>query len=236
MVYRASYSLIRQYLFIAMLALLVSGTHLRADDSGCNGQPVTNRQFQQQPGDILNARHLEITRSFTGTGTLDVSVCNGELRVRARPDAKELKLSVELDEKSDLQPAPEYIQTLRVAPSNAVVHLKFPGGTHAVVTLTLPMNKGLKSDFNLGKGDLSFDAIGSAGQRTINVGYGHTKLLVEGDKSYAGMQVNIGMGTLHDHRPGGRDGHFAISRNYSGTGDGLLEINIGMGGMDISQE
>ncbi len=32
------------------------------------------------------------------------------------------------------------------------------------------MNKGLESQFNVGKGDLNFDAIGGAGERQINVG------------------------------------------------------------------
>ena len=230
------YSLICKMLSVLGLVLLASGVVLRADDNtNCNGEPVTDRQFQPQPGDVLEARHLEIARTFTGTGTLNISVCNADLRVRALPDAKELKLSVELEEKTG-SPASDYIHILRVAPDNAVVHLKFPGNSHAEVTLTVPMNAGLTSEFNLGKGDLNFDAIGSAGQRNINVGYGHAKLLVDGDKSYSSMQVNIGLGSLHDHRPGGHDGHFVISRNYSGSGDGTLQVNVGMGSMDISQE
>ncbi|WP_158749697.1 hypothetical protein [Acidobacterium sp. S8] len=235
MAQRIPYVLIRRTLCLLAVALLASCTALRADDSNCNGEPVTNREFQQQPGDVLDARHLEIARTFSGAGTLSVNVCNAQLRVLTRPDAKDLKLSVELEEKT-ASPAPEYIQKLVVTPDNAAIHLKFPNGSHAVVTLTVPMNKGLNSEFNLGKGDLNFNAIGSAGQRNINVGYGHAKLLVEGDKSYASMQVNIGMGSLHDHRPGGHDGHFIVSRNYSGAGDGTLEVNVGMGSMDISQE
>jgi hypothetical protein len=65
---------------------------------------------------------------------------------------------------------------------------------------------------------------------------GHMKLLVDGDKSYSKMEVNIGMGSLHDHRPGGHDGHFIVSKNYSGSGAGPLQINVGMGSLDIRQE
>ncbi len=139
-------------------------------------------------------------------------------------------------ETNPTSPAVDYIHILRVDPESATLHLKFPDHSHAVVTLTVPMNKGLDSQFNLGKGELNFDAIGSAGERQINVGYGHAKLLVEGDKSYSDMQINIGMGSLHDHRPGGHDGHFVVSRSYDGTGIGSLQVNVGMGSLDIAQE
>src|ERR1700741_4267408 len=63
----------------------------------CDGEPVTDRQYQQQPGDVLEARRLEITRPFSGTGKLNVSVCNARLEVRTRPDPHELKLSIQMD-------------------------------------------------------------------------------------------------------------------------------------------
>lgn len=209
----------------------------KADNMSCDGNPVAavDRQYQQLPGDVLEPRHVGIVRPFIGTGSLDVSVCNAQLIVRTKPDAKDLRLSVDLGEKTD-KAAADYIHILRFDSDGAVIHLKFPNNSHAVVTLTLPLNKGLESEFNLGKGDLNFDAIGSAGKREINVGYGHAKLLVDGDKSYADMQVNIGMGSLHDHRPGGHDGHFVVSKNYSGSGVGSLQVNVGMGSLDIAQE
>lgn len=233
-------SLIRYTAYFSALMLLAAGmlhADTKAENMNCDSSPISvaDRQFQQQPGDVLEPRHLELIRSFTGTGSLHVSVCNAQLLVRTKPDAKDLKISVELGDKT-AEPAADYIHILHVDPSNAQVQLKFPADSHASVTLTVPMSKGLESQFNLGKGDLNFDAIGSAGQRQINVGYGHAKLLVEGDKSYSDMQVNIGMGSLHDHRPGGHNGHFVVSRSYSGTGDGSLQVNVGMGSLDIAQE
>jgi hypothetical protein len=242
MAYCGYFPSIRRMTCVFTLMVLATGTAMRADNTktdnlSCDGEPVSvaDRQYQQEAGDVLEPRHLEIARPFTGTGSLNVSVCNAQLRVRTRPDAKDLKVSVELGDKSD-KPAADYIHILRVVPDNGVIHLKFPNNSHAVVTLTVPMNKGLESQFNLGKGDLNFDAIGSAGERQINVGYGHAKLLVEGDKSYSDMQVNIGMGSLHDHRPGGHDGHFVVSKSYSGSGVGSLQVNVGMGSLDIAQE
>lgn len=242
MAYRNRLSLLRGAICILALAVLGSGAILRADQKNsdnmnCDGEPIaaSDRQYQQQAGDVLEPRHLEVARPFAGTGSLNVSVCNARLVVRAKPDAKDLKISVDLGGKED-KSAADYIHILRVAPDNGIIQFKFPNDSHAVVTLTVPMNKGLASEFNLGKGELNFDAIGSAGERQINVGYGHAKLLVEGDKSYSDMQVNIGMGSLHDHRPGGHDGHFVVSRDYSGSGDGSLQVNVGMGSLDIAQE
>lgn len=193
MEYRDCFLSLRRATCALTLMILAVGT-LRADDkkpenTNCDGNPVavSDRQFQQQAGDVLEPRHLELVRPFTGTGSLNVNVCNAQLRVRTKPDAKDLRISVDLGEKTDA-PAADYIYILRVNPEDALLHLNFPANSHAVVTLTLPMNKGLESEFNLGKGDLNFDAIGSAGKREINVGYGHAKLLVEGDKSYSDMQ------------------------------------------------
>ena len=239
---RACFPLIRKVACALALIALSAGVALHADEKkpdnlDCDGKPLSTaeRQFQQQAGDAVEPRHLEIVRPFTGTGSLDVSVCNAQFRVRARPEAKDLRISVDLGEKTD-KSAVDYVHILRVDPESATIHLKFPSDSHATVTLTVPMNKGLESQFNLGKGDLNFDAIGSAGRRQINLGYGHAKLLVEGDKSYSDMQVNIGMGSLHDHRPGGHDGHFVVSKNYSGSGVGSLQVNVGMGSLDIAQE
>jgi hypothetical protein len=239
MSHRKCFQLFRSVMCVAALLILAAGVQARAqktDNMSCDGKPVTDRQYQQEAGDVLEVRHLEIVRSFSGTGKLDVSVCNARLQVRTQPDAHELKLSVEMDAQSGSKPAADSIHIFRVTPDDGVIHLKFSDDSHAIVTLVVPMNHGLDSQFNLGKGDLNFDAVGSAGDRQINVGYGHAKLLVEGDKSYSDMEVNIGMGSLHDHRPGGHDGHFVVNKNYSGSGTGSLQINVGMGSLDIAPD
>ncbi|HZU08742.1 MAG TPA: hypothetical protein VFA02_02475 [Pseudacidobacterium sp.] len=221
----------------AWLLLAFGGmAQARADDMNCNGQPVTTHKFQSQPGDVLHPQHLEITRPYSGTGKLEVSVCNADLRIRPDSHAKELKLLVDMKSQTDGHPAEDYIHTLDVTPDHGRIHLKFTKAAHASVTLVVPMDAGSHNEFDLGRGQLVFDAAGTAGQREINVGMGDMKLIVDGDQDYSGMEVNIGMGSLHDHRPGGHDGHFVVSRNYSGTGNGPLEINVGMGSLDINQE
>src|SRR5262245_11903342 len=120
MAYRAYFPVIRKVACAAALIFLSAGVALHADEKktdnmNCNGEALSTseRQFQQQTGDVVEPRHLEIVRPFTGTGSLDVSVCNAQLRVRTRPDAKDLRISVDLGEKTD-KSVVDYVHILRV--------------------------------------------------------------------------------------------------------------------------
>jgi hypothetical protein len=201
-----------------------------------DGRRGAGGRYELQPGDLLQPRQAELVRPFTGHGKLEVDVCRGDLRVRNQADAKELKLHIDMAEQPDGHAVGDFIQVFHIDPDKGVIHLKFPPEAHATVTLIVPMGASSHDEFNLGRGDLDFNAIGGAGSREINVGMGNMKLLVDGDKSYSTMEVNVGMGSLHDHRPGGHNGYFAVSRDYSGTGSGSMEINVGMGSLDIRQE
>ncbi len=201
----------------------------RADSGDCDNRPVTGHGFQQQAGDVVQGKHLEAMRAFAGSGKLMVSICNADVRVLSRPEATQLELTVNLEGSRGVA---EYVQAFEVRGDGGTVQLKFPKGSKAQVTLGLPMRKNLDFEFNLGKGNLDFMAAGSAGSRQINVGMGSMKLVV-GEKTYANMELNIGLGTLHDHRAGEKDGHFVVSREYTGGGDGSVEVNVGMGSLDI---
>jgi hypothetical protein len=205
-------------------------------DCGEDDKPITTHDYASIPGDILQPHRLELTRPFAPSGKLKLHICRADLRVRTQPNAKEIKLTVELNTTSGNYTVADYIQTLRVQPDNGVIQLKFPKSAHATVTVTMPMGLNSDNEINLGDGDLDFNAIGSSGHREINVGLGHMQLLLDKDKSYAEMKVNVGLGTLHDHRPGGSNGHFTVSKEYAGTGSGSLEINVGMGSLDISND
>lgn len=228
--------------FLFALAFLVGSTLMahatQTESMNCDDddRPPTTHDYSSNPGDVLQPRHLELTRSFAANGRLEVHVCNANLRVRTARDAKEVRLSIDLNNQPDGHSTSDYIRTLRIQPDNGVIQLKFQKGAHATVTLTMPMGPGSDNEFNLGRGDLDFNAIGSAGVRQINVGMGHMQLLVDGDKNYSTMNVNVGMGSLHDHRPGGHDGHFVINKDYAGSGAGSLEINVGMGSLDIRND
>lgn len=222
--------------FSLLLLVFSCGIPARADNMNCNGQPVADRPFQPQAGDLVQPQHLELVRPYTGTGGLEVSVCDADLHIRPDKQAKQLKLQVEMQSRPDGHDAVDYVHLFDVTPAHGTIHLKFPKSAHATVTLIVPMEANSRNEFNLGRGNLVFDAIGTAGQREINVGMGDMKLLLNGDKDYSGLEVNIGMGSLHDRRPGGRNGHIVVSRNDSGTGNGPMEVNVGMGSLDITQE
>ena len=228
--------------FRYVLILVFAGTFTtrasQAQSMTCNDDDrrVTTHDYVSNPGDVLQTDHLELTRPFDTGGTLEIQVCEANLHVRTERNAKEIKLTVELHPQSGHGNLADYIQTLRIAPNDGVIRLKFPKEAHAVVTLIMPMGPNSTSKFNLGKGDLDFNAIGGSGTREINVGMGHMRLLLDNEKSYSTMNVNVGMGSLHDHRPGGQDGHFVVSRDYQGHGSGSLDINVGMGSLDIRND
>jgi hypothetical protein len=205
-------------------------------DCGEFDKPITTHDYTSVSGDILQPHHLELTRPFATSGKLKLHICRADLKVNIQPDAKEMKLTVVLNSQSGSYAVADYIQTLHVQPDNGVIQLKFPKAAQASVTITMPMGLNSENEINLGYGDLDFNAAGSAGHREINVGMGHMHLLLDKDKSYSKLEVNVGLGTLHDHRPGGSNGHFTVSKEYAGTGSGSLEINVGMGSLDIRND
>jgi len=210
----------------------------QSDSMDCtdSDKPLTTHNYTSSPGDILQPHHLELTRPFAADGKLKLHICRADLRINIHPDAKEIKLTVTLNAESGNYAIADYIQTIRVQPDKGVINLNFPKAAHATVTITLPMGLNSDNEINLGYGDLNFNAAGSAGHREINVGMGHMQLLLDKDKSYSKMQVNIGLGALHDHRPGGSDGHLNVTKQYPGSGSGVLEINVGMGSLDIRND
>jgi hypothetical protein len=203
---------------------------------GENDKPLTTHDYTSTPGDILQQHHLELTRPFAPSGKLKLSVCRGDLRINIQPGSKEIKLTVVLNSQSGSYTVADYIKTIRVQPDSGVIQLSFPKEAHATVTITMPMGLNSNNEISLGYGDLNFNAAGSAGHRAFNVGMGHMNLLLDKDRSYSKMEINVGLGTLHDHRPGGSDGHFTVTKEYAGTGSGSLEINVGMGSLDIRND
>jgi hypothetical protein len=199
-------------------------------------KPITTHDYTAALADILQPHHLELTRPFAANANLKLHICRADLRVNIQPDSSQIRLTVLLNSQSGSDKVANSIQTIRIQPDKGVINLNFPKAAHATVTVTLPMGLNSDSEINLGYGDLNFNATGSAGHREFNVGMGHMQLLLDKDKSYSTLKVNVGLGTLHDHRPGGADGHFTVTKEYPGTGAGSLEINVGMGSLDIRND
>jgi hypothetical protein len=205
------------------------------NDNGCDAAGATPYGLHAQSGDLVEPRHLMLSRAYNGTGKLSVNICNADVRLVNRPDAQRLEFAVQMDGADGSHNIADYVKSFSIQPDGGQLEMKFPKAARARVTLTLPMKRGEDFEFNLGRGDLEFVAGNGAGERRINVGMGSVRLAV-GTAPYESMQVNIGLGSLHDHRPGESDGHFVVSREYEAKGDGSLQINVGMGSMEIRQD
>jgi hypothetical protein len=213
------------------VVLFGMGVAARAENNNC-GEPPDPSHYVAQSGDTENAQHLAVERTFNGQGKLELNMCSGELRIE-RGHGDKLKLRIETDETPSLKMR-AYIKTLDVTGDQATISLEFPHKVHPVVVLELPSSTSMVSEINLGAGKLYFDADGIKGHREVNLGAGEADLTMWGDRDYASFEANVGMGSFHDHRPGGGSSHFIISRQYQGKGEGTVEVNVGAGSIEIN--
>lgn len=199
----------------------------------CNGAPPTEHVFDRQPQDVVEPHHVELVRLFDSSGKLTIHVCEAEMKVRARPGGHELRLVVDLGPSAGGRAVTDFLQRVQVASDKGVVFLKLPKAAHASVLLEVPMGTGSATEMNLGRGSFDFAGKDAAGTREINVGLGDVRLAIGDNANYATLEVNVGMGSFHDRRPGGTSGHMAIARDFAGTGKGSVEVDIGMGKVEI---
>jgi hypothetical protein len=209
---------------------LAAGATSCAESNNC-GQPPNPSNYVAQPGDTEDAKHMAVERKFAGQSKLELNVCSGELHIKPGHGSK-LTLHIETASDPELKMR-AYVRTLDVSADHATISLQFPRKVHPVVVLELPSSASLDTQINLGAGKFFFDAEGIKGDRQVNLGAGEAHLAMADDRSYANFQANVGMGSFHDHRPGGRNSHFIISRSYQGKGEGSLEVNVGAGSIDI---
>jgi hypothetical protein len=206
------------------------GLVARAENNNC-GQPPDPSQYVALSGDVEDAQRMIVERTFTGQGRLELNMCSGELRIE-RGYGDKLKLRIETGG-TPSRKMRAYVKTLDVSTDHATISLEFPHKLHAVVVLEVPSSASLESQINLGAGKFYFDADGIKGNREVNLGAGEAHLTMVGDRDYANFEANVGLGSFHDHRPGGGSSHFIISREYQGKGEGRLEVNVGAGSIDV---
>jgi hypothetical protein len=214
-------------LAVVILAVSAGAT---AEINNC-GEPPDESRYVVQPGDTEDAQHLAVERVFDGRGRLELNMCSGELRIE-RGNGDHFKLRIQTASAPSLKMR-AFVKTLDVAGDRATISLQFPRKVHTVVILELPSSATLSSEINLGAGRCYLDADGVKGNRQLNVGAGEAHLSVVGDRDYADFRANVGMGSFHDHRPGGTSSHFIVSRSYQGKGEGKLEVNVGAGSIDV---
>jgi hypothetical protein len=213
------------------VTLLGMGVAARAENNNCGESPDPSH-YVAQSGDTEDAQHMAVERTFTGQGHLEFNMCSGELRIE-RGHGDRLKLRIETDATPSLKMR-AYVKTLDVVGDHVTISLEFPHKLHPVAVLELPSSTSLASEFNLGAGKVYFEADGVKGDRKVNLGAGEANLAMLGDRDYTSFEANVGMGSFHDHRPGGGSSHFIISRHYQGKGEGTVEVNVGAGSIEIN--
>jgi hypothetical protein len=202
-------------------------------DAGSMNCPGTmpSPHAQLAEGDQNTASRLQMTRKISPDAEFRLDICDADLTMSASKDDV-LRVTVDIRNISGKFTAADYLKTFDVTAHTVTLQLQLPKSLRARVLVELPATTP-ELRIDLGRGDLSLATNHIGGRREINVGYGHVALQGN-DDSYASLQVNIGLGSLHDNRRGGENHHLIVSRDLDGTGRGAIEINVGMGSVDLN--
>ena len=196
----------------------------------CDGRvPETHAQLAE--GDQGTATHLQVSRQISGDAEVDINVCAADLTITGSSNGA-LKVTVDIGTPSAKSTAADYLETLDVTPEEVKLQLHLPRSLHARVTVEVPTTV-KNPQTNLARGNLLLVGDRINGEREFNIGYGHVNFGGNKD-AYETMQVNVGLGSLHDHRMGGEDHHLIIAKSFDGTGKRSIEINVGMGSVDVN--
>ena len=222
----------RRPLLYCLLAGFLSSGYALADSHSmsCDGK-VPSAHAQLAEGDQNTATHLQVSRQIGSAAEVDINVCSADLTITGS-NSSALTVTVDIGSPLAKSMAADYLETLDVTPEEVKLQLHLPRSVHAKVTVEVPTTI-TNLETNLARGDLLLAGDRTNGEREFNIGYGHVNF--EGNKdSYESLEVNVGMGSLHDHRRGGEDHHLIVSKSYDGTGKGSVEINVGMGSVDLN--
>ena len=217
----------KSVLLLCAAVLLPSLTALARAENKCGDN--TPSTYAPAAGDSANSTQLKAARKLASTVTaLEVNVCAGELVVQRSPTGD--RLEVRVSSPGADRSLQEYLHDFSANGSKARLDLRVPSNYHASVTLIVPAAALVSSQVNLGAGSLTLDASAlGGGDRQVNVGAGNATVALHGDRNYAQLKVNIGMGHFEDERKGGSSASLVIAREMDGTGKGEMEINVGAG-------
>ena len=217
------------YCLIA-LCLLLGGRALAESDSMNCDHKTPAAQIQLAEGDQNSAGHLQLSRKVAAGGSIHLDVCSADLRIVS--SASDLfRVTVDIDNPDTKLTAKDYVHTFEVTSFGIELRLNLPKHVRAKVVVAVPIT-GTTLDVNLVRGDLLLDTDRIGGERDVNVVHGHVDILAN-DDSYSDLEVNVVMGSFHDHRPGGEGHHAMVSQSISGSGKGSIEINVVLGSVDL---
>jgi hypothetical protein len=225
---RLGHDLLRFHVLAAFL--LLSGAAFAATDSMSCNVSLPSKHVELSRDDRNTSSELKLARPIAAGAQIDLDVCSGDVGLIASKDGS-LHMIITLLQPTAQHMAGDYLEALEINPNKATVHLHLPKAAHAQVTLEIPITvPGINVNLARGRFMLRADQLG--GQRMINVGYGEVKL-VGGDDAYQSLEVNVGLGSLHDHRQGGEDHHLIVAHSFAGSGKGEIQVNVGMGHVDL---
>lgn len=218
-----------QLLLLAAFLFLNIAAFAGSDSMNCSVDPPSGHA-ELAPGDQNTASHLQLSRPLAAGSEIDLDLCSGDVELQVSKSGN-LDVTVDLGRPSSKHLAADYLEMLNVTPHKTTVHLHLTRSTDAKVIIGIPVTA-TELNTNLARGSLTLAANQVRGERQINVGYGEVKVEAN-DNAYEEMEINIGLGSLHDHRGGGENHHFIVARSYAGSGKGKIEINVGMGHVDL---
>jgi hypothetical protein len=214
--------------YLAACLLLAASAFAATDSMNCNTDSPAGH-VELTSSDQNTATHLQLSRPIPAQSQIDLDVCSGSVTLVGSKSGA-LEITVDLGQPS-AHLVGDYLEALDITGHMTTIHLHLARALHPAVTIGLPVTIS-DLDANLARGDLSLAAHEIGGARTINVGYG--SVTVQGnDDTYEGLEVNVGMGSLHDHRAGGTNHHLIVSHSYEGSGKGLIQINVGVGHVNL---
>jgi len=213
------------------VSLLLSGFGFADSHSMSCDARVPEKHAQLAEGDQSTATHLQVSRQISGAAEVKIDVCSAELTITGSGTG-DFRVTVDIGNPAAKSSAADYLETLDVTSEEVRLQLHLPHSVHAKVTVELPTAT-QHLEANLARGNLLLVGDRINGEREFNVGYGHVNF--EGNKdAYESLEVNVGLGSLHDHRKDGEDHHLIVSKSFDGTGKGSVEINLGMGSVDLN--
>lgn len=195
----------------------------------CDGN-LPPKHIELSKDDENIAGHLQLSREIPSGVPVTLNVCAANLTILGG-DKSFLQLTIDMDKSSRNSNAADYLEALDITPQGVTLKLDFSERPFAKVLIVLPAGTP-KVDLNLWKGNLSFESARIAGDRLINVADGHVDYLGN-DGTYANLQANIAIGSLHDRRPGGKNKHLIVAQTLPGTGQGSVRINVAKGSVDL---
>jgi len=215
---------------LAASLLLAEGAFAEDDSMTCPGTlPATHATLAA--GDQNSVSHLQLSRKIDAGAEIDLDICAADVTLTGSADNM-LRVTVDLENPSQQHTAVDYLQTLDVMPHDVKLRLHLFHHLRARVTMEIPVTTP-ELAANLGRGNLTLAADRIGGDRKINVGYGRVDFQGNAD-AYESLNVNVGLGSMHDNRPDGQSHHFIVSRSLEGTGKGSIEMNVGMGRVDLN--